>query len=120
MKTTETTKATIDTTWTCWTYDVWGNARDGYDVNDRSCFDREYHLTLTVETHNVGTPHEFTSASPTDQQIRDVFGIHRFTKIETEGDDLNITVSRARDGYPIGELSCASHASLSPIRKERN
>ena len=22
--------------WSCWAYDVWGNRKDGFDVNDRS------------------------------------------------------------------------------------
>ena len=62
----EMTKRTVQTTWKLWSYDVWGNARDGYEVNDRSCFDREYSLPLRVEKHNVGTPAEFQSAHPSD------------------------------------------------------
>ena len=40
-------------------------------------------------------------------------------KIETEGDDVNISVNRARDSYPCGEMFCTSHDSLSPIRVHR-
>lgn len=107
----------IETTWECWTYDVLGNAKDGYEVNDRSCFDRHAMLMLTVTVNNPGTPQEFESAYPTDAQIRALFGLGR-TKIETDGDDLAIYVTRARDGYPIGEMLCTSHKSLSPIREE--
>ncbi len=113
MTTNQTTTRTIETTWDMATYDVWGNADNGYDVNDvyrQGSID----LTLTVETHNTGTMDEFESASPSDDQLCDVFG---FTgKIETDGDDLFISVNRAKDGYPIGELRCTSHESLSPIR----
>ncbi len=106
--------ATITTQWECWTYDVWGNAKDGYEVNDRSCFDRDYSLDLEIKTHNIGTTHEFQSASPSDKQIKEVFGAK--CKIETDGDDMVIYVTRERDGYPIGEMYCVSHESLSPIR----
>lgn len=104
----------LETVWEVWTYDVWGNARDGWDVNDRSCQDREYHIRIPIETCNPGTPAEFDCASPTDRQIRAIFGIR--CRFETDGDDTSIDVTRARDGYPIGELICRSHPSLSPIR----
>ncbi len=105
---------TIETSWKVATYDVCGNARDGYEVNDvyrQGSVD----LVLTVQIANEGTPHAFEHASPTDAQLREVFGCPRI-RLETSGDDLTIYVNRARDGYPIGELSCESHESLSPIR----
>lgn len=107
-------ESTVDTTWELWSYDVWGNATDGYDVNDRSCFDRAYPLALTVERFNADKPGEFFGAYPSDAQIREAFGIR--CRFETDGDDLTIHVTRERDGYPIGEMLCTSHASLSPIR----
>ena len=104
----------IETTWECWMYDVWGNARDGYTVNDRSCFARAAELHLAVELCNPNTPHEFESAYPTHTQIRLLFGLTcRFT---TDGDDCVIYITRLSDEYPIGEMFCTSHESLSPIR----
>lgn len=108
--------ATILTTWEVWTYDVWGNAKDGYDVNDRSCRARALPLRLKVEINNAGTPAEFRSASPTDRQLCKVFGA--YGGFDTDGDDITIYVSRKRDSYPIGELHCTSHESLSPIREK--
>ena len=108
------TRKYLNTVWEAWTYDVWGNARDGYDVNDRSCFNRAYPIRLTIQTHNQGTEREFQSAHPSDAQIRKLFGVR--CRIETDGDAEHIYVTRARDGYPIGELHCTSH-ELSPIRK---
>jgi len=105
----------VNTTWDLWTYDVWGNKRDGYEVNDRSNIGRDVPLRLKVTVHNVGTVQEFASAYPSDAQIRQLFGLKRF-RISTDGDDLNIDVERASDGYPIGEMNNTSHASLSPIR----
>jgi hypothetical protein len=109
-----TKRTTIKTIWNMRTYDVWGNAKDGYDVND-SYSHGNVTLYLTPETHNVGTPQEFTSAYPSDKQLRSVFGVR--CQIECDGDDQTIYVKRARDWYPIGELSLESHASLSPIRE---
>lgn len=108
------TRKTIETIWEVWTYDVWGNAEDGYEVNDRSCLDRAYRIRCRVEVNNPGTSAEFESATPSDYQIKRLFGVS--CGIETDGDDLTIYVNRARDGYPIGELSCQSHKSLSPVR----
>lgn len=106
----------IKTVWEVWTYDVWGNARDGYDVNDRCCIDRECELALTVETHNAGTEREFKSAFPSDKQIRRAFGVR--CRIETDGDAENIYVHRERDRYPIGELFLVKPSQLSPIKTE--
>lgn len=111
---TRKTKApTVNTTWELRTYDVWGNPRDGYEVND-SFSHGKIALDLVVETHNIGTDREFTSAYPTDGQLRAAFGVR--CRLDVNGDDIHITVDRERDNYPIGELYCTSHDSLSPIR----
>ena len=110
-------KKTIETIWEVWTYDVWGNARDGYEVNDRSCMDREYPMTLKVQVNNPGTEYEFLSAFPSAKQCREALGLGK-VRLDWEGDDLHIYINRDRDGYPLGELQCISHASLSPIKKE--
>lgn len=107
-------KRYVKTVWETWSYDVWGNARDGWDVNDRRCLDRDYQLRIPIEVCNAGTAAAFDHATPTDRQIRAVFGIR--CRFETDGDDTSIYVTRERDGYPIGEMFCQSHASLSPIR----
>ncbi len=104
----------IETHWEVRTYDVWGNRDDGYDVNDVFSLSEDTRIDCKVQTHNAGTPQQFDSATPSDGQIRKVFGVS--CKIETDGDDTRITVDRASDGYPIGELTCISHESLSPIR----
>jgi hypothetical protein len=111
-----TKRETIETTWEIWDYDVWGNARDGYEVNDRSCIDRAYPLTLTVTTYNHDTSQQFRAAYPTDKQIKRALGIKPRVRIETDGDCITIYVNASRDGYPLGEMYCTSHESLSPIR----
>ena len=106
-------KETILSVWQKRTYDVWGNSKDGYDVNDvYSC--GEVEIELEVKTF-IGSTDQWQSATPSDSQIRKIFGIGRI-KLDTNGDDIRIHVDRARDGYPLGELLCVSHESLSPIR----
>jgi hypothetical protein len=101
----------INTLWEVWTYDVWGNAKDGYEVNDRNCVHREYPIRLKIQKENVGTLHEFSYAYPSYFQIRKALGLRRI-KIECEGDDVCIYVNASRDGFPCGELLCVSHSSL--------
>jgi hypothetical protein len=110
---TQSIKQYINTTWERRSYDVWGNARDGYEVND-SYRIGETTIRIAVEVNNAGTPQEFLSAYPSDSQIRQALSLRRF-KLELDGDDLHIYVNRAKDSYPLGELYCTSHTSLSPI-----
>jgi hypothetical protein len=114
---TQSRKQYVNTTWELRVYDVWGNARDGYDVND-SWRIGETDIRIAVQVNNAGTPQEFLSACPSDSQIRQALGLRRF-KLELDGDDLNIYVNRAKDSYPLGELYCTSHESLSPIQARR-
>jgi hypothetical protein len=96
-------------------FDVWGNAREGYEVNDSTVLHREYVIDCPIEVYNEGTDRAFESATPTDRQIREALDLRRF-QLETSGDDLTIEVERKRDAYPCGSLHCTSHHSLSPIR----
>ena|SRR3990167_2528474 len=106
------------TEWEVWRYEVWGNKTDGYDVNDKFCVNRHCILKLTVNTYNENTSQEFKGAHPSDYALKKLFGVS--CNIDTEGDDLSVYVNRESDGYPIGELSCLSHDSLSPIRLKQN
>ena len=107
----------IDTTWEIWAYNVWKNQKEGYEVNDRLCIDRSYPLRLKIRTANADTPQEFQYAFPTDAQIRGALGV-RGISIDTDGNDLHIIVNRARNRYPIGEMICTSHKSLSHIKEK--
>lgn len=104
----------MPTTWEMRTYDVWGNATVGYDVN-YTYSAGTVELRIPQTRYNVGTPQEFVAASPSDRQIKLAFGVR--CRIDTDGDDMYISVNRQRDGYPIGEMHCTSHVSLSPVRK---
>jgi len=104
---------TVKTKWEVRTFDVWGNAREGYDVND-TLRKWEVELDLEVQIANEGKESAFNHAFPSDKQIRQVLGLTNI-KLETGGDDINVTVDRERDGYPLASFSCLSHSSLSPI-----
>lgn len=104
---------TVKTVWEVWGFDVWGNKDDGYTVNNRFCIDRERVLTLRIKTVNQGTKREFDYVEISDNMLKEIFGVS--CKISVDGDDVNYYVSRESDDYPLGELSCQSHSSLSPI-----
>jgi hypothetical protein len=107
----------LKTTWAVRPYDVWGNPKDGYEVNNvHPCGTVELRIPQT--RCNAGTPQEFVSAYPTNAQIKRVFGVR--WHIDVDGDDLTIYVNRRRDSYPLGEMHCVSHSSLSPIREADN
>lgn len=107
----------INTTWEVWTYDVWGNEKDGFEVNNRFCENRNLELRIRVEVCNKGTPREFEHAYTSDTMLRRIFGLGG-RSIVTEGDDVHIAVELARNGFPVGELFCTSHESLSPIKEK--
>lgn len=41
-------------TYTLWSYDVWGNEEDGWEVNDRCALDRNLELPSTNSTDEEG------------------------------------------------------------------
>jgi hypothetical protein len=106
----------INTTWQTATYDVWGNEKDGYEVND-VYRGREIELRIPVTVNNPGTPQQFESAYPTDRQIREALDCKPRIRLTLDGDDLTIYADHESSGYPLGELHCVSHESLSPVRE---
>lgn len=111
------TNRTELTTWSCATYDVWGNTKEGYDNNGIN-HTWNVQLDLHVELNNPGTNRFFVSAFPTDKQIKDTFGVN--CHLDILGDDTHIYINRSKDSYPIGEMICESHESLSPIRRRKD
>lgn len=84
-----------------WEYDVWGNARDGFEVNDRS---RINTVTINVKgkTFNKGTNQEFTTFEPTDLQLARALNI-RNCAFDNTGDGV-IYVENKGNNRPEGEL----------------
>ena len=87
-------------TYRLWTYDVWGNARDGFDVNDR-CSHGYVTIACKREGFNLGTQHEFYTWEPTDRQLSRAAG---FNRVQWDGSDGNYHAEATSNGRPIGEL----------------
>lgn len=100
----------ITTKWQLTEYDVWGNARDGYEIN-QAFHGNEIQLRLRIDNDRC--------AYPTIAQLRRECGIVKGVHLEIDqnySDDVRVHLVRKSDQYPICELHCVSHSSLSPIR----
>jgi hypothetical protein len=94
-----------------WTYDVWGNAEDGYEVNDRYNQERQAVMEIPPRTYNQGTESQFTCFTPSDKQILAFlkeYGILKETctldDIEIDGTDKSFYARESKDGYPLCEV----------------
>jgi hypothetical protein len=83
-----------------WIYDVWGNAREGFEVNDRSRAG-VFALPVKGETFNAGTEREFTTFEPTDRQLARLIGVRGCAFDWQEG---SYYIEQKRNGRPEGEL----------------
>jgi len=114
-------KVKITTRWEVRTYDVWGNAEDGYDVNDvygKGEIELDAEIISEIVREIDGIPTTVYGYGLSDDDIREALDINEGVEIEVDGDDLHYYVRIAEDGYPAGELFCVSHESLSPIREK--
>lgn len=94
-----------------WTYDVWGNDDDGYEVNDRCNQERQAVIELQPRTYNQGKPGQFTCFTPSNEEILAMLKEYDILKnsctlldLEIYGDDKNFYVSAAKNGYPLCEV----------------
>ena len=97
--------------WDLWSYDVWGNADDGYDVNDRHCLNREIEIEVKEERYNIGTEQEFGDFIPTDEQMHEIISEYfdvKLSDLEFDGDDMVCYINLEKDAYPLCELHLIS------------
>ena len=95
-----------------WSLDVWGNEIGGFEVNDRSCFQRDVEFPTTHKTYNEGTPQEFSDNWPTDQQIIDkLIEIGYFNDsvkladVDIDGDPkFSLYIDQADNGRPLCQI----------------
>ena len=106
MPTTIETENVRASLWAVWTYDVWGNATDGWEVNDRYCIASTHPLDEHETIYNPGSSHEFSGWFPSEDDIVIALDIVNDMDYEydIEGDDDIIYVTLSEDGYPLGEL----------------
>lgn len=83
-----------------WTYDVWGNARDGYEVNDRYSHG-EISIKCKLQVHNIGTEHEFATWEPTNRQLTIAVAGKR---LSWEWQEHSYEAEDSKTGKPVGCL----------------
>lgn len=85
-----------------WTYDVWGNEEDGYEVNNRFSTGTVLEFKVKGTVQNAGTPSEFIGYYLTSSRINRALGC---TGVTWEGDnDFTVYGERPSDRYPECEL----------------
>ena len=78
--------------WSFWSYDVWGNKHDCYEVNNRFEIDTAY-----IDDSIIADDKKLATL------VRKIFGLRKI-KLSFDGDDRTIYIEAASDGYPIGEM----------------
>ncbi len=103
----------ISTVWEIVTYDVWGNKRDGFEVN-QSFHSGKIELPVKLEVSNPGSEWEFYSGELDDTNIRKALGITPRVRIyDPYCNEKIIYANHVSTDYPLGELRLISHDSLS-------
>lgn len=95
-----------------WSLDILGNAEDGWDMNDRSCYARAVEFPTMHEVFNQGKEGEFSTDWPTNQQILDMLvEIGYFNDSATldtitiDGDSkFSLWLEQKADGFPVCQL----------------
>lgn len=95
-----------------WSLDVWGNENDGFNVNDRSCFERGMEFPTTHVVYNEGTEGEFSDDWLSDQQILETLQEIGFLSDKCTLADLTIDgesesslyIEESANGFPICQL----------------
>lgn len=85
------------------TYDVWGNARDGFDVNDRRS-QGTVEIRCKLEVFNPGTESEFATWTPTDRQLSRACGFRGVSWDRSGDPDYTIDCEVSRNGRPVGQV----------------
>jgi hypothetical protein len=94
-------------TFTVWSYDVWGNAREGYEVNDRCKVGKveipEEALTPPADVMTGEAFHAWGVASDKAivKALVDAGYLRPRFKLEVEGDDGRIEITHAPTGRPL-------------------
>ena len=81
-------------TWRVFSLDVWGNARDGYEVNDRSGIGK---VRLPDDATNEQIVRALKDAGILRKTVR-------MSQIAIDGDDMFISIDQAKDGKPVFQL----------------
>jgi hypothetical protein len=103
----------ISTIWEVITYDVWGNSKDGYEVN-QAFRSGNLEMPVKLEVYNPGSEREFYDGSPDDTNIRKALGITPRVRFYDPYHNTGVIYpTHVSTDYPLGELRLISHDSLS-------
>lgn len=80
-----------------YTYDVWGNARDGYEVNDRYRFGTYSHVDALVARDDKLLTRFLKEIGFLKKGVQT-------RSLEFDGDDTFVYVTAVKDGYPLCEV----------------
>ncbi len=83
------------------TYDVLGNSKDGFEVNDTCLTSTIIEIVCKVEVFNGGTEREFVTYEPTDIQLARALGCKG---MEFEWSEGSYYINRKSNGRPEGEI----------------
>ena len=97
---TETSPATKTRVYTLWTYDLWGNRHDGWNVNNRYK-GSEVTVRCKRQTFNPGTNYEFSDYAPTNRQLNRAVGGRG---LEWFGESDYTLYANTKSGKPVCEL----------------
>lgn len=84
------------------TYDVWGNAREGFEVNNVYQHG-EIKIKCKGSVYNQGTEWEFTEWAPTDLQCNRAVGARNCQSVQGEPDYV-LYFENKMNGKPVYEL----------------
>jgi hypothetical protein len=102
----------ISTIWQIVNYDVWGNEKEGYEVN-QAFRSGNVEIPVKIECYNAGNQQEFFNGSPNDTQIRKALGITPRVRIyDPYCNERVIYANHVSTNYPLGELRLVSHDTL--------
>jgi hypothetical protein len=82
-------------------YDVWGNAQDGFTVND-SYVIGEVKIKCRVRVYNAGTDREFVDYVPSERQLALAVGEK---DLVWSGEPDETLYADSSDGKPVCELN---------------
>lgn len=84
-----------------YSYELWGNRRDGFEVNNIFDTGHEFDIAVRGEVMNAGTMDEFVSFSPSDLQINRALG-DRGLVYDGEAEDT--LCAENKYGDPVQEI----------------
>lgn len=83
-------------TYNIYTYDVWGNEEDGFDVNDRFKLG-----TLELSDADVNSDSRLANRLKENGFVKETTTT---SDLEIDGDKYTLYVNEASNGYPLFEL----------------